>query len=146
MGKLVRKEEAKRWMSQATYDLKGAEWNLQGRFFNTVCFLAQQGSEKALKSLLYYAGTSRRKLISHSTVELLSEARRTIPSIGDLINAARELDLHYIPSRYPNGLPGGFPHVFYGEEAAKKALECSRRIIHTILDYYEEQQFEWKYE
>ena len=56
MDKAGRKEEARRWISQAIFDLKGAEWNLEGRFFNTVCFLAQQGSEKGLKSLLYYAG------------------------------------------------------------------------------------------
>jgi len=26
----------------------------------------------------------------------------------------RRLDLHYISSRYPNGLPAGYPHAFYG--------------------------------
>lgn len=41
MAKAGRKEEARRWISQAIFDLKGAEWNLEGRFFNTVCFLAQ---------------------------------------------------------------------------------------------------------
>ena len=145
MGKAGRKEEARRWIYQAIFDLKGAEWNLKGGFFNTVCFLAQQGSEKALKSLLYYAGVSRKRIISHSVVELISEAKGIIPSIQDLINEARELDLHYIPSRYPNALPGGFPHTFYGEEIAKKTLDCSQKIIQVILDHYEKQHFDLDY-
>ena len=121
------------------------EWNLKGGFFNTACFLAQQASEKVLKSLLYYCGASRDRIISHSIVELISEAKRIIPSMQDSINEARELDLHYIPSRYPNALPAGFPHSFYGEETAKKVLECSRKIVHVILDYYDNQDFELDY-
>jgi HEPN domain-containing protein len=45
------KEEARRWFLQAHYDLEAARWNLKGGFYNTVCFLAQQGAEKALKNL-----------------------------------------------------------------------------------------------
>ncbi len=137
-----RKEEAKRWISQAVYDLKGAEWNLKGGFFNTVCFLGQQGVEKGLKSLLYYTGVSRKKMLTHSIVELISEAKRIIPTLGEMLNEARELDLHYIPSRYPNGLPGGYPHKFYGEETGRKALEGAQKILQTILAYYHQQNFQ----
>ena len=45
--------EARRWFQQATYDLKAAQWNIEGEFYDTACFLAQQAGEKALKSLLY---------------------------------------------------------------------------------------------
>ena len=145
MAKVGRKEEARRWISQAIFDLKGAEWNLKGEFFNTACFLAQQASEKGLKSLLYYGGAGRQRIISHSIVELISEAKRIIPSMQDLINEARELDLHYIPSRDPNALPGGFPHTFYGEETAKKTLECSQKRVQVILVYYDNQDFELDY-
>lgn len=129
-------------MLQATFDLKAAEWNFEGGFFNTVCFLAQQGAEKALKSVLYYGGVSRKKLLTHSTVELLSDAGRIIPLLTELLDDARELDLHYIPSRYPNGLPGGFPHAFYGRKTASDALEHAGKIVHAILDFYGEQGFE----
>lgn len=54
-----RKDEAHRWFQQASYDLKAVEWNLQGGFYDTACFLAQQAAEKALKSLLYYLGARR---------------------------------------------------------------------------------------
>lgn len=86
-------------MLQARFDLKAADWNLEGGFFNTVCFLAQQSAEKALKSALYYSGASRTKLMTHSTVQLLAETGAFIPSSKSLMDDARELDLHYIPSR-----------------------------------------------
>jgi len=123
-------------MLQAKFDLKAVEWNLQGGFYNTACFLAQQSAEKALKSTLYYCGASRTKLMTHSTVQLLSEARHCIQSPESLMDDARELDLHYIPARYPNGLPGGYPHSFYGEKTARTALQCAERILEAVLGYY----------
>lgn len=53
---------------------------IQGGFFNTVCFLAQQSAEKALKSVLYFVGTSRARLMTHSTVQFLQEAASVITS------------------------------------------------------------------
>jgi HEPN domain-containing protein len=136
-----RLEEARRWMLQAHFDLKAAAWNLQGGFFNTVCFLAQQSAEKALKSVLYYRGVSRTKLMTHSTLQLLTEAGTFIESFEDLFDDARELDLHYIPARYPNGLPGGFPHSFYGETTGRAALQAAERIVQSVLGYYETEGF-----
>ena len=54
-----RKTEAKRWFQQAYYDLKATRWNIQGGFYDTACFLAQQAGEKALKSFLYFQGARR---------------------------------------------------------------------------------------
>ena len=141
MGEMRRREEAKRWISQASYDLKAAEWNLEGGFNNTACFLAQQSAEKALKSILYYAGTSRTRIMTHSTLQLLEEATPLIPSLASLADDARELDLHYIPARYPNGLPGGFPHSFYGEKTARTAIQCAERIVQAVLGYYSTEHF-----
>jgi len=141
MAERGRREEARRWILQAMYDLKAAEWNLEGGFYNTVCFLAQQGAEKALKSALYYQGISRSKLMTHSTVQLLSEVVSFIPSLEDLTDDARELDLHYIPARYPNGLPGGVPHTFYSRKTADAALKSSESIIQEILNFYKSNHF-----
>ena len=35
---------------------KAVAWNIEGGFYDTACFLAQQAGEKALKSLLYASG------------------------------------------------------------------------------------------
>lgn len=129
-------QEAHRWFQQAVHDLRAAEWNLKGGFYNTVCFLAQQGAEKGLKSFLYYSGARRQALLTHSLVEMVTEASGSLGSLNECLNEARELDLHYIPSRYPNGLPGGYPHQFYVQETAEQAISAARKILSAIENWY----------
>jgi HEPN domain-containing protein len=131
-----RKTEARRWFQQAYYDLKATRWNMEGGFYDTACFLAQQAAEKALKSILYFTGSRRKALMTHSTVEMVRESGKKINSLTELMNEARELDLHYIPSRYPNGIPSGYPHQFYGRKNADQALAAAERIFNAIKDYY----------
>ena len=69
-----RKTEARRWFQQAYYDLKATRWNIEGGFYDTACFLAQQAAEKALKSILYFTGSRRKALMTHSTVEMVRES------------------------------------------------------------------------
>ena len=47
----------------------------------------------------------------------------------DLLRYARELDRHYIPSRYPNAHPSGTPHEAYDEETSERALNAAERVI-----------------
>ena len=61
---------------QAFYDLQAARWNIQGGFYDTACFLAQQAGEKALKSLLYYEGARRTALLTHSLVEMVGKEKK----------------------------------------------------------------------
>ena len=49
-----------------------------------------------------------------------------------LLASARELDRHYIPSRYPNAHPSGTPHEAYDEVAARRALKAARRIVEYV--------------
>jgi len=132
-----RKVEATRWFQQASYDLKAVQWNIEGGFYDTACFLAQQAGEKALKSLLYYLGARRVALLTHSVVEMVHEVQKKEKRFEDLMDDARELDLHYIPSRYPNGLPSGYPHQFYGRETAARAPKAGEAIVNTVKDYYQ---------
>ena len=131
-----RKIEAHRWFQQAFYDLKASRWNIQGGFYDTACFLAQQAGEKALKSLLYYQGARRAALLTHSLVEMVREGGKKAKGITDLLDQARELDLHYIPSRYPNGIPSGYPHQFYSKKVAEQALTAAEKIFSTVQGYF----------
>jgi HEPN domain-containing protein len=93
---MKRTNEAERWFRQAFYDLQAARWNLEGGFFSTVCFLAQQSGEKALKALLYAKGGRRQALFTHSLVEMVKAARKlNVEGIDKLTTPARGLDLHY---------------------------------------------------
>jgi HEPN domain-containing protein len=131
-----RKSEAKRWFQQASYDLKASRWNIAGGFFDTASFLAQQGGEKALKSLLYYLGSRREALLTHSLVEMIRTIGKRVTGLPDLLEEGRKLDLHYVPSRYPNGLPSGYPHQFYGKEMAEEALQAAEKIITAVAQHY----------
>jgi len=134
-----RKVEAKRWFQQAYYDLEAARWNIKGGFNDAACFLAQQAGEKALKSILYYLGARRTALLTHSLVEMIRETGKHITPLAPLLDQARELDLHYIPSRYPNGIPSGYPHEFYDRKVAEEAVIAANKIFTAIERFYEEQ-------
>ncbi len=53
------------------------------------------------------------------------------------VDEARKLDRHYIPTRYPNGLPGGTPYECYtvselqeAEIELSKIIEKCRKFLH----------------
>ena len=43
--------------------------------------------------------------------------------------AARELDLLYIPTRYPNGLDSGTPGAAFGSGQSKRALDLAEQCV-----------------
>ena len=45
-------EEYNKWMRQSKHDLKIAEYNFKGYFFDSCIFYCQQAVEKSLKALL----------------------------------------------------------------------------------------------
>lgn len=132
-----RKNETQRWFHQAYFDLRACRWNIEGGFHDTACFLAQQAGKKALKSLLYYLGSRRKALLTHSLLEMVKEAGKKIERIKDLLNEARQLDLHYIPSRYPNGIPSGYPHEFYTQNISEGALKAAEKIFSIVQEYFQ---------
>ena len=51
-------------------------------------------------------------------------------SLGsDLHRELALLDQYYIPTRYPNGLPGGSPYEVYSREQAEAAIAVCDRVI-----------------
>ena len=121
------KAEAARWLAQAESDLGFAELGLREGFFAQACFVCQQAVEKALKALHYLGGA--RVVLGHSLVELLDPLVSEHAGLADLREAAQQLDQYYIPTRYPNGLPGWVPaEVFTGGQAAE-AVSLARRFL-----------------
>jgi len=119
-------EEWERWFSEAVWDLETAEILHSARRYNAAVFYAQQAAEKAAKARLYFL---KRGPWGHSVSQLLLNGG---VSDEDLLHCARELDLHYIPSRYPNAHPSGTPHEVYDERISARALECARRIVEYV--------------
>ena len=48
---------------------------------------------------------------------------------SDLIDKAKELNRHYIPTRYQNFHPEGAPLDYYTREDAKRAIRYAEEII-----------------
>jgi HEPN domain-containing protein len=63
--------------------------------------------------------------------------------LGGCLEGGRELDLHYVPSRYPNGLPSGYPHQFYARETGEKAIAAAQRVVSIVEEFYRHQGVQW---
>ena len=122
--------ESKRWFEQAKYDLKASHWNLKGNLFAPACFWAQQSAEKAAKAYLYLRG--ERFVIGHSVSELLERCKNYDKDFKILIPTGAFLDRFYIPTRYPNGLPGGVPALAYRRKDANEAIKMAQKILDFI--------------
>ena len=122
-------EEARRWLRQAANDLESARLLLREGYFAQTCFMAQQVSEKALKALAYHRGD--RFVMGHSLVELVSLLKATYPSVGRFQEAAQLLDQYYVPTRYPNALPGSAPFEVYTGAQAEDAVNAAGDAVRT---------------
>jgi HEPN domain-containing protein len=123
-------KEATRWFRQAVYDLEAAKWNREGGYHENACFLAQQAVEKALKSVLY--STGKRKILTHSTFSLAKECAEHFNEFKGVSDSCADLDKHYIPARYPNGLPDNIPHDIYTVKDADESISQADKIITLI--------------
>ena len=61
--------------------------------------------------------------------ELLRAAAASAPALARLDDAAMRLDRLYIPTRYPNGLPGGIPADAFSAQDASEAISQAETIL-----------------
>jgi len=53
------------------------------------------------------------------------------------LGRAARLDQYYIPTRYPNGLPGGVPSRFYTDPGeAREAMELARMVLEAVEKHF----------
>jgi HEPN domain-containing protein len=139
--KLYMKEterEARRWFLQARDDARFVAWvDKEGSFFDKGCFIAQQSGEKALKACLYARG--ERRVFGHSLFEMATELLRTDEIFRSITDEARRLDRFYIPTRYPNGLPGGTPFEVYTQKDLQEAGQDLDRVLKACARFLETQ-------
>jgi HEPN domain-containing protein len=125
-----KKEEARRWFLQALRDLDDAKFNLSGERFNVACFLAQQSAEKAIKAYLFLKGAD--EVWGHSVGELCEDAKSFDEDFREIEGASKSLDKYYVPTRYPNALPGGIPSESFDKADAERAISLEGKIINFI--------------
>ena len=123
-------EEAARWLAQAARDLDAAALLRRGGHANLACFHAQQAAEKAVKAFLY--GRGAEDVRGHSVSRLLSDAGTFDDRFTALRTTGATLDKFYIPTRYPNGLPGGLPADAYTADEAATAIAKANHVLATV--------------
>jgi HEPN domain-containing protein len=119
--------EARRWLAAGREDLEVARLVADDGRAAHACFLAQQAAEKAVKALHY--GRGARSVIGHSVRELIERLDPRAAALDALLDAARELDLLYVPTRYPNGLQSGTPAEAFSAAQAERAIEFAVRVL-----------------
>ncbi len=114
------------WMRQAKRDLKHAVNASDDGDFEWSCFAAQQAAEKALKSAFQARG---KEGWGHSVTDLCQALAKETALPPEIVNAAKRLDKHYIPSRYPNGFASGAPVDYYVKDDAEGAIQDADKIL-----------------
>jgi len=127
--------EGRRWLDQALRDLDDARYAAAGARHNLACFLCQQAAEKALKGFLVLR--DQEAPWGHSVADLCDRASALDPSYGGLRAHGASLDLFYIPTRYPNGLPGGLPADAFSAEDSERAVVRAQEIIGAVERSFE---------
>lgn len=118
-------EDAARWLGFAAEDLEMAALALEAGIFNQTCFHAQQCVGKCLKAGIAASGMliPRTHLITDLFEQLPPKGKSYMADLRDRVSA---LDQFYIPTRYPDALPGSLPEGLPGREHARSALEIAR--------------------
>jgi len=119
------------WLRQAEADLQHAR-NARGTSNHEwACFAAQQAAEKAVKAVVMKLGGEP---WGHSVTVLMGGLAERLDVPDTLVDAAKRLDKHYIPTRYPNGFDAGAPTDYYTDQEADAAVADAQRILRFCRD------------
>ena len=121
-------EPARRWLAFADEDLRMAELALEEALWNQVCFHAHQCAEKSLKALAAERGESPPR--THRLTDLLTLLEG--PVSEELADGLRSVESFYIPTRYPDALPGSLSETLPGEQEAHEAIAIARKVLDTV--------------
>ena len=117
--------EAQKWLTFAHDDVRMASLAYQEAIYNQTCFHAQQCVEKCLKALLVARGSVPPKV--HSIAKLL--ALLDEQPFDDLRKELIAFDRFYVPTRYPEALPGTLPEGLPTEQDAREALALAQEVF-----------------
>ena len=121
-------EDAERWLLFARQDLRMAELALGEMIFNQACFHAQQCAEKAIKGWLRQQEQQAPR--THRLADLLTLVPPEL--LGEMRTVLLLLDRFYIPTRYPDALPGMLTSALPDEADACEALDLARRALKRV--------------
>lgn len=119
------------WFRQAEADLCHARNALKDGDYEWSCFASHQAAEKAVKAVFQKAGMDA---WGHTLTALMGRLPQSVKASEKLVDFAKVLDKHYIPTRYPNGFDSGAPTDFYTEQEAQEAVKYAEEILEFCRD------------
>lgn len=120
-----------RWLEKAEDDLRFARLGLKESFFSQVCFLSQQAVEKSLKAFLVSKDVLYPK--THKLIDLAEACLKHGLSLEKYKKEYRFLDEFYIPTRYPDAVPGSIEGYAPTKKQAEEALGIAEKIFSMII-------------
>ena len=114
------------WLRQARDDLDHARLSARQAHLEWAAFAAQQAAEKACKALHLSLGSDA---WGHDLMALLAALPAAQAPHPDLVDRAKGLDKHYLPSRYPTGFAQGTPRDHYTLREAEQAISDAAAVI-----------------
>ena len=122
--------DPRKWLEFARDDLTLAVLALQNGIYNQVCFHSQRGVEKALKGFLRSCQRSVPR--THALREGLTLCQTLDESFHTLKDTCVRLDRYYIPTRYPDALPGTAPEGLPARQDAEEAVAMLQEVLQWI--------------
>jgi HEPN domain-containing protein len=122
----------KKWIYFAEQDLNFAKSGLKDKFYSHVCFLSQQTVEKSCKAFLIYNNLNYPK--THKIVEILNSDKKLLDLLKEFIDEIKLLDAFYIPTRYPDGIPGSLTEGLPDKKDAESSLSIAEKIFNVMKE------------
>jgi len=127
-------ERFRQWLDRAAEDVTVAQLVFREGYFSHACFLAQQSVEKILKGYLLWACNTYPRV--HRLVDLLALCREQDATFEELQTGCLIMDQYYIPTRYPNGVPGSLPDGLPGVDEAQEAINIAGGIREFVASKF----------
>ena len=119
-------ERSADWFRQAEADLRHARNALDDGDFEWSAFRPSVRREGAIKAVF-------QKLHLDAWGHMLSGLLANLPEGNrpeqTLVESSKELDKHYVPTRYPNGFERGAPTDYYTRAEALRAIGHAEAIL-----------------
>ncbi|OGG30222.1 hypothetical protein A2971_02955 [Candidatus Gottesmanbacteria bacterium RIFCSPLOWO2_01_FULL_46_21] len=123
----MKKTNPSDWLFFAQSDLDGARILAHDGIYHIACFHCQQAAEKALKAYILSTGKVPPKV--RTLQELAERAAKTLREIEQFRRQLIVLDTFYIPTRYPDALPGSLPEGLPTKRDAEEAITMAEQLL-----------------
>ena len=124
-------ERSRDWLRQAEADLRHAHHAREDKDYDWAAFASHQAAEKAIKALFQKLHLDA---WGHTLSVLLASLPEPARPDEALLDYAKELDKHYIPTRYPSGFERGAPADLYTRGEADRAIALAEAILGFCRD------------